>query len=67
MIHIPFIGNVMSIHPLRQIESILTHVVLNPAHVPHYTTNSRTLGTWYSPRKGWADIEVPNPPVDRFS
>ena len=53
--------------PYQQIESILTHVVLNPAHVPHYWTDSPTLGTLYSPRKRRADIEVPNQAVDSFS
>src|SRR3569833_3133643 len=36
-------------HP-RQIGTAQSHDVLNPAHVPLYSANSRTLGTFSSPR-----------------
>ena len=44
----------------QQIGTDLAHAGLNPARVPLYLANSQTLGTAFSPRMRWADIEVPN-------
>jgi hypothetical protein len=33
-----------------QVESKLSHDVLNSTQVPFYSANSRTLGTFFSPR-----------------
>ena len=48
---------------LLSINAVIVYV-LNPAHVPLSWANSPTLGTYYSPRMWWADIEVPNLLVD---
>src|SRR5580658_7788690 len=44
----------------QQIGTDLAHAGLNPARVPLSLANSQTLGTAFSPRMRWADIEVPN-------
>ena len=51
----------------RKIGTKLFHNVLNSDHVPPSLANSQTLGTTYSPRMRWSNIEVPNHPVDRVS
>ena len=51
----------------QRIETKLSHDGLNPARVPLYSANSRTLGTCSSPRMRRAAIEVPNHPVDMDS
>ena len=55
--------------PLRpqKIETKLPHGVLNPIHVPFSCMNNTTLGTSYSSRIRWIDIEVLNPFVDKSS
>ena len=52
---------------LRKIGTKLFHNVLNSDHVPPSLANSQTLGTTYSPRMRWSNIEVPNHSVDRVS
>ncbi len=51
----------------RQIGTELSCDVLNPTHVPLWMANSHTLGTSFSSRMRWVDIEVPNNPVDKGS
>ena len=51
----------------QQIGTKLSRDVLNPARVPLKSANSRTLGTYYSPRMWRTDIEVPNLLVDMNS
>ena len=50
-----------------QVESKLSHDVLNSTQVPFSSANSRTLGTFFSPRIWRVDIEVPNNSVDMSS
>ena len=50
-----------------QVESKLSHDVLNSTQVPFYSANSRTLGTFFSPRIWSVNIEVPNNSVDKDS
>jgi len=52
---------------LKQIGTELFHNVLNPAHAPLKSANSRTLGTIFSSGMGRADIEVPDHAIDRDS
>src|SRR5213078_4514518 len=53
-----------TLHRPHRIQTELSHDVLNPAHVPLYPENSRTIGTSSSHRMGKADIEVQNRAVD---
>jgi hypothetical protein len=50
-----------------QMETALTHVVLNPTRVSYYTANSRTFWSIYTPRKRRVDIEVAIRWLDRNS
>jgi len=50
-----------------QIGTKLSYDVLNSDHVPPSLTNSQTLGTVFSSRMRWSNIEVPNHPVDMVS
>ena len=50
-----------------QVESKLSHDVLNSTQVPFLSANSRTLGTFFSPRIWSVNIEVPNNSVDMDS
>ena len=50
-----------------QIGTKLSHDVLNSNHVALSLTNSQTLGTIFSSRMRWFNIEVPNHSVDRVS
>ena len=50
-----------------QVESKLSHDVLNSTQVPFSSANSRTLGTFFSPRIWSVNIEVPNNSVDKDS
>ena len=53
-------------HP-KKIGSVLFLNALNPTRVPLSSANSRTLGSFFTPRMGRVDIEVPNDPVDKNS
>ena len=54
------------IHP-KKIGSVLFLNALNPTHVPFSSANSRTLGSFFTSRIWWVDIEVPNDSVDKSS
>ena len=65
-LHINYKKLIYFLHP-KKIGSVLFLNALNPTHVPFSSANSRTLGSFFTSRIWWVDIEVPNDSVDKSS